>query len=132
MDCRNVKRKQVKSLKTQARALNTAILFVVYLIFSSGGSVFIPKYSGILSGSAPVWAISWRSSAFSSVTLGAYFGSSIRFLVSCGLFFRLYSSALYRSGLSSPLGYPMSVVALFDRSFSVDVKSCVVVFTLSL
>ena len=74
MDCRNVKRKQIKSLKTQARALNTAILFVVYLIFSSGSSVFIPKYSGILSGSAPVSAISRRSAAFSSVTLGAYFG----------------------------------------------------------
>ncbi len=75
-----------------------------YLIFSSGSSVFIPKYSGILSGSAPVCAISRRSSAFSSVILGAYFGSSIRFLVSSGSFFKLYSSALYRSGLLSPLG----------------------------
>ncbi len=27
-----------------------------YLIFSSGSSVFIPKYNGILSGNAPVWA----------------------------------------------------------------------------
>ena len=39
MSSGNVKRKQIKSLKTQARALNTAILFVVYLIFSSGSSV---------------------------------------------------------------------------------------------
>ena len=58
MNCGNVKRKQIRSLKTQARTLNTAILFGLYLIFSSGSSVFIPKYSGILSGSAPVWAIS--------------------------------------------------------------------------
>ena len=28
------------------------------------------------------------------------------------------------------IGYAMSVVALFDRSFSVNVKSCVVVFAL--
>jgi len=58
MNCGNVKRKRIRSLKIQARALNTANLFGFYLIFSSGSSVFIPKYSGILSGNAPVWAIS--------------------------------------------------------------------------
>ena len=58
MNSGNVKRKQVKSLKLQTEALNTANLFGFYLIFSSGSSVFIPKYSGISSGNAPVWAIS--------------------------------------------------------------------------
>ncbi len=53
----NVKRKQVKSLKTQIRVLNETNLFGLYLIFSSGSSVFIPKYNGISSGNAPVWAI---------------------------------------------------------------------------
>ncbi len=58
MNCGNVKRKRISLLKTQSRALNTAILFGPYLIFSSGSSALIPKYSGILSGNAPVWAIS--------------------------------------------------------------------------
>lgn len=58
MNCGNVKRKRISSLKTQTKALNTAILFRFYLIFSSGSSALIPKYNGILSGNAPVWAIS--------------------------------------------------------------------------
>ena len=58
MNCGNVKRKRIGSLKTPTRALNTAILFRLYLIFSSGSSALIPKYSGILSGNAPVCAIS--------------------------------------------------------------------------
>jgi len=58
MNCGNVKRKRICSLKTQSRALNTANLFGFYLIFSSGSSALIPKYSGILSGNAPVCAIS--------------------------------------------------------------------------
>lgn len=58
MNCGNVKRKRIGSLKIPTRALNTTILFSLYLIFSSGSSALIPKYSGILSGNAPVWAIS--------------------------------------------------------------------------
>lgn len=58
MNCGNVKRKRISLLKTQTRALKTAILFRLYLIFSSGSSALIPKYSGILSGNAPVLAIS--------------------------------------------------------------------------
>ena len=54
MYCRNVKRKQVTSLKIQIRVLNKTNLFGLYLIFSSGSSVFIPKYSGIVSGNVPV------------------------------------------------------------------------------
>ena len=58
MNCENVKRKRLgllkTLLKTLLRALITAISPGIYLIFSSGSSVFIPIYSGILSGNAPV------------------------------------------------------------------------------
>ena len=54
MNFGNVKRKRLRLLKTPIRVLNAAITFGVYLIFSSGSSVFIPKYNGILSGRAPV------------------------------------------------------------------------------